>query len=84
MVAGLPDRWMFARPCARLGQSLPAPLWAHCDVDVRSFKLRSRRAGTLGEPQIMMQMNAMVAITCTQAAAPVTKSRHAGFAARGG
>ena len=79
------DRGMLARPGARLGRSLPAPLRAHCDADVRTFKLWSRRAGpgTRGQPQ--MPMNAMVAITRTaQAAAPVTESRHAGFAARGG
>ena len=60
-----------ARPGARLGRSLPAPLRAHCDADVRTFKLWSRRAGpgTRGQPQ--MPMNAMVAITRTaQAAAP--------------
>ncbi len=82
-MAGLPDRGMLARPGARLGLSLPAPLRAHCDADVRDFKLWSRWAGTRGQPQ--MPMNAMVAITSTaQAAAPVTESRHAGFAARGG
>ena len=65
------DRGMLARPGARLGWSLPAPLRAHCDADVRTFKLWSRRAGpgTRGQPQ--MPMNAMVAITRTaQAAAP--------------
>ena len=82
-MAGLTDRGMLARPGARLGRSLPVPLWAHCHADVRAFKLLSRRAGTRGQPQ--MPMNAMVAITRTeQAAAPVTESRHAGFAARGG
>ncbi len=76
-VAGLPDRWMLAHPGARLGRSLPAPLRAHCDADVHTFKLWSRRAGTRGQPQ--MPMNAMVAITRTaQAAAPVTESRHSG------
>ena len=60
---------MLARPGARLGRSLPAPLLAHCDADVRAFKLLSRLAGTRGQPQ--MPMNAMVAITRTaQAAAP--------------
>ena len=52
---------MLARPGARLGRSLPAPLQAHCDADVRAFKLLSRPAGTRGQPQ--MPMNAMVAIT---------------------
>ena len=66
-----PRTAMLARPSARLGRSLPAPLRAHCDADVRAFKLWSRRAGpgTRGQPQ--MPMNAMVAITRTaQAAAP--------------
>ncbi len=75
---------MLASPGARLGRSLPAPLQAHCNEDVRAFKLWSRRAGpgTRGQPQV--PMNAMVAITSTtQAAAPVTESRHTGFAARG-
>jgi hypothetical protein len=54
------DRGMLARPGARLGRSLPA-LRAHCDADVRAFKLWSRRAGPGARGQPQMPMNVMVA-----------------------